>query len=131
MADQGLQVPLEITERGIVLDGHARMRRPRETVSDLLAIPLPPELLERLVDAVAARVLDRLALQADHVGWPRWMSVLTAARYLDVSEERIRKLVARREIPYSQHDAGCRIFFDRLAIDEWMRGQTHYARNRR
>jgi excisionase family DNA binding protein len=100
-------------------------------VSDRLAIPLPPELLDRLVDAVAARVLDRHALQANHAGWPSWMSVLTAARYLDVSEERIRKLVTRNEIPYSQQEAGCRIFFDRLALDEWMRAQTHHARNRR
>jgi excisionase family DNA binding protein len=69
------------------------------------------ELLEQLRAELRAE-------QAD--GWPGWMSVETASKYLDVSPERIRKLVARGEIPYSQEGAGCRISFSRTELDEWM-----------
>jgi len=48
------------------------------------------------------------------------MNVATCARYLDVSPERVRKLVATRRIPYSQEAPGCRVFFRRSELDEWM-----------
>jgi hypothetical protein len=32
--------------------------------------------------------------------WPRWMSISTAARYLDRTEAAMRGLVARAQIPY-------------------------------
>ncbi len=54
--------------------------------------------------------------------WPEWMSVETAATYLDISEERVRKLKDRHGIPYYQDGPGCRIFFYRSELDEWMSG---------
>jgi excisionase family DNA binding protein len=51
--------------------------------------------------------------------WPRWMSISTAARYLDRTEAAMRGLVARAQIPYVKQ--GERVFFDREALDEWMR----------
>jgi excisionase family DNA binding protein len=62
----------------------------------------------------------RLELRAEQEQWPSWMSVQTAARYLDMPEGRIRKLVARGEIPYHQEDVGCRISFSRTEVDAWM-----------
>ena len=87
------------------------------------ALHLPPELLDGLVEEVTARVLAQLAeREADGDAWPEWMSVETAARYLDVSEERVRKLKDRREIPHYQEAPGCRVFFRRSDLDEWMGG---------
>jgi len=38
---------------------------------------------------------------------------------LDVSPERVRKLIARRAIPHYQDGHGCRIFLRRRELDEW------------
>jgi excisionase family DNA binding protein len=48
------------------------------------------------------------------------MSVETAARYLDVSPERVRKLQARGVLPYYQEGPGCRVFFNRRELDDAM-----------
>lgn len=53
--------------------------------------------------------------------WPQWMGVETAARYLDVSPQRLRKLVAAGSVPYVQEGPGCRVFFGRAELDRWMR----------
>ncbi|MBA3844185.1 MAG: helix-turn-helix domain-containing protein, partial [Actinobacteria bacterium] len=53
--------------------------------------------------------------------WPEWMGVETAARYLDVSPQRLRKLVAAGSIPHVQEGPGCRVFFGRADLDRWMR----------
>jgi len=44
-----------------------------------------------------------------------------------MSEDRIRKLVARREIPYCQEAPGCRIFFSRADLDESLASFRHPA----
>ncbi len=75
-------------------------------------------------EALVARVADleeRLAEQ--QASWPEWMSVETAARYLDCTTERLWKLVARRQIPYAQEGKRCRLSFERDDLDEWMRAQ--------
>jgi excisionase family DNA binding protein len=87
-----------------------------------ISVRIPAELLERLTAEVEERVLVRLEQAAEP--WPGWLSVPTAARYLDVTEERIRKLVARREIPFAQEGPGHRLFFERAALDAWMRSQV-------
>ena len=48
------------------------------------------------------------------------MAVETAARYLDVSPQRLRKHVAQRRIPFHQEDKGCRVLFRRSDLDDWM-----------
>jgi excisionase family DNA binding protein len=72
-------------------------------------------------------LLAELRAERDN-GWPEWMSVETAARYLDVPPERVRKLKDRREIPFHQEGVGCRVFFARRDLDEWMREFRHEAR---
>jgi excisionase family DNA binding protein len=89
------------------------------TVSVLLnGAPFPVEFDQAALDAVAA------ALPAVPVEpWPEWMNVETAAAYLDSSVERLRKLVARRQIPFVQEGPGCRVFFRRSDLDAWMEKQ--------
>lgn len=84
----------------------------------LLSVELPEEALQ----AIAERVLGMLQPYMGHEdkGWPEWMSVETAARYLDVSPERVRKLQARGQLPYYQEGPGCRVFFNRRELDTAM-----------
>jgi excisionase family DNA binding protein len=80
--------------------------------------------LSAALEQLKAELRDELladlrgAQQAD--AWPQWMGVTTASRYLNVSEERVRKLVARGKIPYHQESRGCRVFLSRGDLDEWM-----------
>jgi excisionase family DNA binding protein len=82
--------------------------------------------LTALVDQLRAELLDEIRAQVraevELNAWPAWMSVETAARYLDCTPERIRKLIARRAIPFSQEAPGCRIFLSKTDLDAWMRG---------
>jgi excisionase family DNA binding protein len=78
-------------------------------------------LLDHLRTVLREQLLTEL--RADSQRWPEWMSVETAAHYLDVSPERVRKLQARRAIPFQQEDVGCRVFFARRQLDDWMRSQ--------
>ena len=75
--------------------------------------------LQPFVDAVADIVEQRQLARTPETA-PEWMSVESAARYLDVSPERVRKLVARRTIPHYQEGPGCRVFLRRRELDEWM-----------
>jgi excisionase family DNA binding protein len=100
---------------------HARVAEP-------ITIALPAEALDQIIEAVTERVLATLTARDDEQ-WPRWMNVETAARYIDASPQRIRKLVARREIPYSQQAPGCRVHFDRHAIDDWLTATATTPRN--
>ena len=91
-----------------------------------------PALVAELIRAVASLAADaalaELRSSGESTTWPRWMSVETAAQYLDISVERLRKLVARGRIPFVQEGPGCRVFFDRTELDAWMRRQRVAAR---
>lgn len=83
---------------------------------------IPDSTFDAIVTAAAARTLELLGTQLDQEAWPEWMSVERAAKYLDVSPERLRKLQARREIPFHQEAPGCRVFYRRHDLDDWMTG---------
>jgi len=87
-------------------------------VSDL-RLTIPDELVDAIATAVAERLLPALR-SADVEEWPEWMAIETAARYLDVSPQRLRKQVAHRRIPFHQEDKGCRVLFRRRDLDDWM-----------
>jgi excisionase family DNA binding protein len=73
-------------------------------------------LLDAMVERAAELAMLSLKERVDP-RWPEWMSVKTAAAYLDVSVERVRKLAARGALPYYQEGPSCRIFFRRDEID--------------
>jgi len=52
-----------------------------------------------------------------------WLDVERAAEYLGCSSERIRKLIARHQIPFHQERAGGRIFLHRRELDDWLLSQ--------
>jgi excisionase family DNA binding protein len=83
-----------------------------------LALPFPEGLVEAIAERAAQIVVERL--RAEHQRWPEWMSVESAAMYLDVSPERVRKLQANGLLPFHQEGPGCRVFFRRAELDEAM-----------
>lgn len=91
---------------------------------------VPDHFFEHLAQRVAEIVREREAgsPRGEAATWPEWMSVETAARYLDVPPERVRKLKEHGQIPFYQSGPGCRVFFNRSELDEWMRGQRVAAR---
>jgi excisionase family DNA binding protein len=85
----------------------------------VVEIHLPATFLEAIVAETTSRVLVKLDNHSAEAGSP-WMNVETAARYLDCSVERIRKLKERRELPYHQEGPGCRVLFNKSDLDKWM-----------
>lgn len=80
---------------------------------------LPASAIETLASAVTSHVIEELDAPEPAERSP-WMSVATAARYLDVSEERLRKLIQRREVPFYQEAPRCRVLLNRADLDNWM-----------
>jgi excisionase family DNA binding protein len=80
-------------------------------------------LLDLLAPEIERMVHERVAEQlAENVKscWPQWMSVATAARYLDVSVERLWHLKRAGQIPFVQDEPNARVFFGRADLDQWM-----------
>ena len=87
-------------------------------------------LLAAVIEQLRTELRDDLRRDLQHelqaaAAWPEWMSIETAARYLDMPVHRIRKLIVRRAIPYIQEGPGCRIFFSRHQLDGWMRSWSN------
>jgi len=96
-----------------------------------LSLTIPDEVVEALAIAVSERLLPHLRATGETERWPEWMAIDTAAQYLDVSPQRLRKHVAQRRIPFHQEDKGCRVLFRRGDLDEWMSSFHVPARTRR
>jgi excisionase family DNA binding protein len=88
---------------------------------DSLTVTLPDEFVERIAARAAQLVLAELADREHGNGHPEWLDVPGAAAYLSVSQERIRKLQARGELPHYQEAPGCRVLFNRSELDAAMR----------
>jgi excisionase family DNA binding protein len=86
------------------------------------------EIIDRLREELREEIRAAVRFEVEAASWPEWMSVETAARYLDVPAERLRKLKDRREIPFHQEGPGCRVFFARRDLDRWMETFRHGAR---
>jgi excisionase family DNA binding protein len=91
-----------------------------------LSLEARAELEQLVAELVEAEFARREALRADE--WPEWMSVDTAARYLDCSPERVRKLIARRTLPFCQDAPGARVFLRRSDLDAHMSSIRHLPR---
>ena len=88
-------------------------------VTEPLTLTIPEALVEQIAEQAADIVLSRLA-STSGLAASDWLSVSSAANYLDVAEERIRKLIARRQLPFYQEAAGCRILLRRCELDDWL-----------
>jgi excisionase family DNA binding protein len=79
-------------------------------------------LLDALFDTLAARVA---AAVLEHLGRAstddasEWLDSRSAAEYLGVHRDTLRKLAAERAIPVHQDGRGCKLFFRRADLDEW------------
>ena len=106
-------------------DSTPRAREVRRVTVDVLlgGVRLPVEFDD---EALAAITASRSAELPE--SWPEWMGVETAARYLDVTVERVRKLKERGRLPCYQEGPGCRVFFRRSELDEWMETLSHGSR---
>jgi excisionase family DNA binding protein len=82
-------------------------------------IEFPPDLLEAIAARAAELVLQEL--DARQPEWPEWMNIDTAARYLDVTPDRLWKLKRAGRIPFVQDGPGARVFFGRSDLDAWMK----------
>jgi len=84
-------------------------------MTEPITIEIPAELVESIARRAAEIAAERSSNRAD--GWAEWMNVETAACYMDVSVERVRKLIARKALPSYSEGKGCRRFLRRSEID--------------
>jgi excisionase family DNA binding protein len=59
-----------------------------------------------------------------------WFNVDSAAAYMDVTPERVRKLIALRAITYSQEGPGCRVLIRRTDLDAYLAEHRHERKPR-
>jgi excisionase family DNA binding protein len=81
------------------------------------------EAVRQLVAAEVERQLaEREELRAeDGNGWPEWLDVKTAARYLGCEVGVVRKLYERRKVPHYQDGPGSKVWLRRSELDAYMR----------
>jgi excisionase family DNA binding protein len=77
-------------------------------------------LLDHLVSLVAERVVERLA--APKATADEWLDTRSAAEYLGVHRDTVRRLAAERTVPSEQEGPGCKLFFRRSDLDAWRCG---------
>ena len=81
--------------------------------------------IERLAQALAARILPHLQSHNGNEQYPRLMNATQAAAYLGrKSPGSVYHLVNRHEIPCVRHGRNLR--FDRLELDKWIAADKSY-----
>jgi excisionase family DNA binding protein len=75
-------------------------------------------LVDKLAARVAAAVVERLG-RASNDDAAEWLDSRSAAEYLGVHRDTLRKVAAERAIPVHQDGRGCKLFFRRSDLDEW------------
>jgi excisionase family DNA binding protein len=76
-------------------------------------------LLDHVAERIARRLLELQSLQPPPtVDGSPWMSIDTAAAYLDLPKQRLYKLTAQGAIPHYKQDG--RLLFNRQELDQWM-----------
>lgn len=78
------------------------------------------QLLEHLVELVADRVTSQLAAPARDRD-NEWFDSNGAAEYLGISRGSVRRLAAEGSIQTEQAGVGCKLYFQRSALDNWRR----------
>ncbi len=80
------------------------------------SLHLPAEFVDRLAEEVAARAQ---ALLDQGAGEDRWLSLSSAAEYLDCKPSRLYEFVSRGLVPHERE--GRRILILRSELDRWVR----------
>lgn len=88
-------------------------------------LPMLDALLADLAERVAAAVVRQLKSTREDA--PEWLDSRSAAAYLGVHRDTLRKLAAGRTIPTHQDGPGCKLFFRRGDLDEWRRTGGRFA----
>jgi excisionase family DNA binding protein len=91
------------------------------TEGAVFALSFPPELLEVFSQRVAKLVADQLASSSEASS--PWLNVESAALYLDTTDDGIRAMVKRGQLPVYRSPTG-RLLFRREELDEWARGEA-------
>lgn len=82
-----------------------------------------------LADLVADRLMERTSAADQTV--EEWLDARSAAEYLGMHRDTLRKLAAERAVPVHQDGPGCKLYFRRDELDEWRRsGQAARGRLR-
>jgi len=86
--------------------------------------------VDELLDLLADRLADRLAakMSAGEQEQDRWLDTRSAAGYLGVHLDTIRRLAAEGMIPVQQAGAGCKLYFRRSDLDRWRSGRGAFVR---
>jgi excisionase family DNA binding protein len=78
------------------------------------------QLLGRLADLVVDRLMERAEGSANQLD-DDWLDARTAATYLGMHRDTLRKLAAQRAVPVHQDGPGCKLYFRREELDDWRR----------
>ncbi|MHB1538478.1 MAG: hypothetical protein ACYCUM_09215 [Solirubrobacteraceae bacterium] len=91
------------------------------------------ELDERALHELAQRLAPHLPdVAAGGSADSAWLDSRRAAEHLGLSRHALHKLTAARAIPFEQEDTGCRLWFQREQLNEWVRaGRPATTRLRR
>jgi hypothetical protein len=99
-----------------------------------LALALLDSLDETGLALLASRLaphLQSLLDQAPAGEGDEWLDSRRAAQYLGISRYALHKLTSERAIPFEQEGPGCKLWFQRSALDAWReaRGGRAYLRS--
>jgi len=82
-------------------------------------------ILDLLLDQLAARVAAQIAAKlaaADATPANQWLDSRSAAEYLNISRDSVRRLAAEGTLPTEQAGTNCKLYFRRSDLDAWRRG---------
>jgi len=75
--------------------------------------------IEQLAAVLAPKIADRLRAEQEQ-SQDKWLSTREAALYIGRSVSSLHKLTAAREIPFEQEGPGCKCWFLKSELDNWM-----------
>lgn len=74
-------------------------------------------LLDAIADRIAERVAQRLAIAPEQ--GDAWLDTRSAAEYLGVHRDTLRKLAAAGTVPSEQDGPACKRYFNTIDLDRW------------
>lgn len=99
---------------------HDRTSGPAAATSGGSDRALIDQILGRLADLVVDRLIERNGAPSTDDTCV-WLDARSAAEYLGIHRDTLRKLAAQRAIPSHQDGPRCKLYFRRDELDEWRR----------